>query len=256
MPSFKKGKLYTIDLSELKADPYQARKTMDEIALAELSASIAKMEVIEPIVFRVDGEGNKVIVAGERRVEAARRAGLTTIPAIFIAGKHAEISLAENLQREDLTPIEEAEGLLALMNEQQYSQEELSAIIGKSQPILSLTLSLNNLPQEVRDDCRGNRTVAKTALVAIAKKKHPQQMIAAYQALKAKLAAVKPSVKRKGPQDPRKVLDLLDKALAKLNATDTSTWSSDDVNTFHTSLTSLKTGIELHLNGSAPPPSA
>jgi ParB family chromosome partitioning protein len=93
------------------------------------------------------------------------KAGLTTIPAIFIVGNYSEIALVENLLRQDLTAVEEAEGLQSLMIEQKYTQEQLGGIIGKAQNTLSEILSLNKLPQEVRDDCRGDRTISKNALI-------------------------------------------------------------------------------------------
>ncbi len=157
MAAYRRGKVHELNLAELVADLTQPRKTMDETAMAELVASIKKVGVLEPILFRVDRQGNKVVVAGERRVEAARLAGLTVIPALYVSGNHAEISLIENLLRQDLTPVEEAEGLQALLIEQQYTQEQLGEMIGKSQNSLSEMLSLNRLPQEVRDETRGAR---------------------------------------------------------------------------------------------------
>jgi ParB family chromosome partitioning protein len=168
---YEKGRLYQIKLNDLLADPGQPRKSMDAQALEELTASIGKVGVIQPIIFRMDDQGKNVVVAGERRVAAARKAGLTVIPAICVEGNPSEIALVENLLRQDLTPVEEAEGLQALMNEQKYTQEQLGVIIGKAQNTLSEILSLNKLPQDVRDDCRADRTISKSSLIAIAKKK-------------------------------------------------------------------------------------
>jgi len=120
-----KGKLYEINLNELLVDPRQPRKSMDAQGQEELTASVGRIGVIQPIVFRIDDQGNKVVVAGERRVVAARNAGLTAIPAMFIAGNYSEIALVENLLRQDLTAIEEAEALQSLMVEQEYTQEQL-----------------------------------------------------------------------------------------------------------------------------------
>jgi ParB family chromosome partitioning protein len=244
--------MYELNLPELKAAPNQPRKTLDETAMAELIASILKMGVIEPILFRTDGQGDKIVVAGERRVEAARQAGLSVIPGIYISGNHGEIALVENLLRQDLTYVETAEALQALMLEQQYTQEQLGAIIGKSQNSLSEILSLNRLPQEVRDKLRGDRTVAKTTLVAIAKKKKPEQMTAAYHTYNDKVAAVKLSGQKRDPNDPQKVFDLLVKTVTKLSSIDTSNWSENDKNTFQTSLTDLITEIGNHRKTSTP----
>ncbi|GLI36463.1 ParB/RepB/Spo0J family partition protein [Desulforhabdus amnigena] len=110
-PTYQKGRLYTLDLSQLQPDPNQPRKSLDPAALEELAASIAQHGVLEPILFRLDENGGLIIVAGERRVQAARQANLTTIPGILVDGNHAEIALVENLLRQDLTAIEEAEAL-------------------------------------------------------------------------------------------------------------------------------------------------
>jgi ParB family chromosome partitioning protein len=93
---------------------------------------------------------------------------------------HAEIALVENLLRQDLTAVEEAEGLQALMVEQKYTQEQLGGIIGKAQNTLSEILSLNKLPQEIRDECRGDRTIAKNTLIEIAKSKQRRGMLTLY----------------------------------------------------------------------------
>jgi ParB family transcriptional regulator, chromosome partitioning protein len=113
-----------------------------------------------------------------RRRAAARKAGLAAVPAIFIAGANcAEIALVENLLRQDLTPVEEAEALQRLMDEHAYPQGQLAAVIGKSQPAISKSLSLNRLPREIRDECRQDRTVPKNVLVVIARKKQARGML-------------------------------------------------------------------------------
>jgi hypothetical protein len=83
--TYEKGKLYDINLNDLQADPDQPRKVIDAQALEDITASISKLGVLQPIIFRTAADGSKIVVAGERRVAAARNAGLTTIPAVFIA---------------------------------------------------------------------------------------------------------------------------------------------------------------------------
>ena len=149
---YEKGQLYHIPLTDLKADPNQPRKYMDPQALEDLAASIAQHGVLTPILFRV-GIGGQIsnlsphpsnqdqpepvlyVVAGERRCEAAKKAGLTEVPAILVEGKHGEIALVENLLRQDLTAVEEAEALDRLMKEESYTQEQLGVIIGKAQEL-------------------------------------------------------------------------------------------------------------------------
>jgi ParB family chromosome partitioning protein len=167
--NYAKGRIYKLDLAALKQDPAQARKFIDPNSLSELKASVGKYGVLQPILFRQDEEGALIIVAGERRVEASRSAGLTTIPGVYVSGNHREISLVENLLRENLTPVEEAEALDAIMKEQGYSQQQLSEMIGKSQPIISQTLSINRLPADLRDQVRTNPNIPKTFLMDVAK---------------------------------------------------------------------------------------
>jgi ParB family transcriptional regulator, chromosome partitioning protein len=99
-------------MSLLAPDPEQPRKFFDEQALAELQASIASHGVLQPVLVREGGEGMFIIVSGERRYQAAKNAGLETIPAILTDGEPAEISIIENLLRENLTAIEEAEAIV------------------------------------------------------------------------------------------------------------------------------------------------
>jgi len=106
--AYEKGNLYQIPITDLKPDPDQPRKVIDPEALAELVTSIEKFGIIQPLLFRDAGEGQLTIVAGERRWQAAQQVGLTTLPAIYIEGNYSELALVENLQRQDLTSVEEA----------------------------------------------------------------------------------------------------------------------------------------------------
>jgi len=184
-----------------------------------------------------------IIVAGERRWAAAQKAGLTVLPAICVEGNTAEIALVENLQRQDLTPVEEAEALGRLQEEQKYTQEQLGGIIGKAQNTLSETLSLNRLPLTIRNECRTDRTIGKKVLIAIAKKKQERGMMTAYNDYKAKLDKQKAARQKKDPNDPLTLFDLLDKAIAKLQSIDPTAWTEEDKATFQTSLANLKIEI-------------
>jgi ParB family chromosome partitioning protein len=116
--------------------------------------------------------GTPILVAGEPRLEASRQAGLTNVPAIFVNGNHAEISLVENLLRENLTPVEEAEALNKIMKDHGYTQEALAGGIGKARSTVTEILTLNRLPQEIRNECRGNKNVSRSTLIEIARKKN------------------------------------------------------------------------------------
>jgi ParB family transcriptional regulator, chromosome partitioning protein len=111
---------------------------------------------------------------------------LAEIPGIFADGNHAEIALVENLVSQDLTAVEEAEALHRIMNDYGYKQEDLAKIIGKAKSTLSEILSLNKLPQEIRDECRNNPMASKNILIEIAKKRQTRSTLSAYRGYKEK----------------------------------------------------------------------
>ena len=141
-----------IPINEINISKFQARKKFDEEKLKELSDSIEKNGLIQPIIVR-KGKNNFELVAGERRLKAFKLIGMKEIPAIvsdFDDRKAFESGLIENLQREDLTCIEEAEGYNRLMNEFNYTQEELASIVSKSRSHIANLLRLISLPKEIK----------------------------------------------------------------------------------------------------------
>lgn len=139
-----------ISLVDPKSD--QPRKNFDKEALEELADSISQNGLLQPILVREYGEGRYQIIAGERRFRASKIAGLTEIPAIVLDKddrKAAEIALIENIQREDLNPIEEAMAFKALADEYDLTQEELSIKVGKSRSAIANATRLLDLPEEV-----------------------------------------------------------------------------------------------------------
>lgn len=162
--------LYQVPLAALIPDPEQPRKFFDPGAIEELKVSIEKHQVLQPIIFRQSKDGCLVIVSGERRYRASQQAQRETIPAIYNASENAtEIALVENLLRENLNPIEEAEALKKLKDEQSYTNAQLSVTIGKAESTISEILSLNRLPESVKSACRASSAVSRRALVEIAK---------------------------------------------------------------------------------------
>ena len=178
--TYEKGQLHLLELSRLLPDPEQPRKFFDEQALAELQASIASHGVLQPILVREGNEGMCYIVSGERRYQASKNAGLETIPAIVTDGEPAEIAIVENLLREDLTAIEEAEAIERLRSIHDYGLRELSVALGKAESTLSGIISLNRLPAAVKDDCRNDPKAVLGILMEIAKQKTPEKMLALY----------------------------------------------------------------------------
>ena len=147
----KKEGVTEIDVSSIFANPNQPRKVFDETALKELADSIAKHGVIMPIIVNKRGD-RYMIIAGERRFRASKLAGLTKVPVIiktYNERQIKEISLIENLQREDLNPIEAATAMRSLMDDYGLTQEDLADRIGKSRPAIANTLRLLSLSPEV-----------------------------------------------------------------------------------------------------------
>lgn len=146
------GKISILKLSQIDPKSDQPRKHFDKDALEQLSNSIVENGVLQPILVRRYGEGRFQIIAGERRFRASKLAGITEIPAIILERddkKAAEIALIENVQREDLSPIEEALGYKTLQDEYDMTQEELSIKVGKSRSAIANTLRLLDLPPEI-----------------------------------------------------------------------------------------------------------
>jgi len=144
----------TIFISSIIRNKYQPRKKFEKESLDELTSSIKERGIIQPIIVRKSGEQDDKfeIIAGERRWQAAQKAGLHKVPAVVIEAdnlKSLEFAIVENVQRKDLNPIEEAEGYKRLIDDFNYDQEKVAKFIGKSRAHISNCLRLLNLPQKV-----------------------------------------------------------------------------------------------------------
>ena len=141
-----------IMLADIRPNPYQPRKVFDEAALQELASSIREHGIFQPVILKKSIQGYE-IVAGERRCRAAKLAGLEDVPAIivdFSDQQMMEIALLENIQREDLNAIEEAQAYATMMDKLQLTQAELAKRIGKSRTHITNTLRLLNLPEKIQ----------------------------------------------------------------------------------------------------------
>lgn len=148
-----KDEIVEIPISELMSNPYQPRKVFDDEALRELSESIKEHGVFQPIIVKKSVRGYNII-AGERRAKASRIAGLTTIPAIirdFTDEEMMQVALLENLQREDLSAIEEAKAYKSIIESLRLTQDELAKRLGKSRSHITNMLGLLRLPLSVQD---------------------------------------------------------------------------------------------------------
>ena len=170
------GRLAAID--QLDPNPNQPRQVMGD--LSELMASIAEKGIIEPIIVRQRG-GRYQIIAGERRYQAAVQVGLREIPIVIREvddNEIIEIALVENLQRKDLTAFEEAEALQSLADRCSYTHEDMARRLGKSRTSVTESLSLNGMPEEVKNLCRLADIHSKSLLLQIVRQGDPQKMVA------------------------------------------------------------------------------
>jgi ParB family chromosome partitioning protein len=169
------GRMLPLDL--LVPNPDQPRRSFGD--LSDLVSSIKEKGVLEPVLVRPSGEKYQII-AGERRYRASVEAGLSQIPCIEVDVDDRgvlEISLIENLQRRDLSPFEEADGLLRLSEKFLYTHEEIASKLGKARTSITETLTLNNIPLEVRDLCREAGIVARSTLLQVARQGSPGAMV-------------------------------------------------------------------------------
>lgn len=144
----------TLALDLLKPGKYQPRTRMDQASLAELAESIKSQGVIQPVLVRKLADGGYEIIAGERRTRAARLAGLAEVPVVLREVEDsaaAAMALIENIQREDLNPLEEAQGLQRLMNEFKLTQEDAAQRVGRSRSAVANLLRLTQLPKPIQD---------------------------------------------------------------------------------------------------------
>lgn len=188
------GPVQTLPVASLRPNRLQPRNQFDEAAIEELAESIRVQGVIQPLVVAQDPQGNGyVIVAGERRWRASRRAGLETVPVVVreVANDREllELALVENLQRSDLSPLEEAEAYLMLQEKFSLSQEEIASRVGKARTTVSNALRLLRLPEEVRDLLRGGHLSAGQARPLLGLATSEEQITLAERAVREGLSA-------------------------------------------------------------------
>ncbi len=179
-----------IPVDQLSPNPFQPRRTFTDEGLQQLAESIKRHGVLQPIVVRASGDGYQLI-AGERRWRAARIAGLSKIPAIVREiddSNMVQVALIENLQREDLNPIEEALAYRRLMDEFKMTQEQLSSTIGRSRPAIANAVRLLNLPAEIQRHIEENRLSEGHARCLLAVSNETDQLKAASEIIEGGLS--------------------------------------------------------------------
>jgi ParB family transcriptional regulator, chromosome partitioning protein len=151
-----------VPIAEIRPNPHQPRRFFDDDRIAELAESIRQQGILQPLLVRKVDQGYELIV-GERRLRAAQRAGLDRVPVVIrevTDAESMEMALVENIQREDLTPIEEALAYRQLMDELHLTQEDVAIRVGKSRPVITNLLRVLSLPDEIKDEVdRGHLTV-------------------------------------------------------------------------------------------------
>jgi ParB family chromosome partitioning protein len=188
------GRMVGID--QIDPNPNQPRQVMGD--LSELMASIAEKGIIEPIIVRQQGRRFQ-IVAGERRYQAAIQVGLREIPIVIREvddNEIIEIALVENIQRKDLTPFEEAEALHALSTRCNYTHEDMARRLGKSRTSITESLSLNGIPEEVKNLCRLADIHSKSLLLQVVRQGDPQKMVALVERLARDGGATREAIRK------------------------------------------------------------
>ncbi|MBQ1365835.1 MAG: ParB/RepB/Spo0J family partition protein [Clostridia bacterium] len=227
-----------IPIGELDPNPDQPRQTFDETTIAQLAASIQDQGFLQPLLVVPTPGGRYRIVAGERRYRAGRKAGVDTIPCIvrdLDVTQQMEIALIENLQREDLNPMEAARGIDALKTQCGYTQEKIAARLGMSRPAVANMLRLLTLPDEVTEMVRDGLLTAGHARVLAGLNSREDQIRLAHRAadegmnvrqleqLAASLKPDRPARKRKAPEMPAELGELQDKIRLKTGLKSTLT---------------------------------
>jgi ParB family chromosome partitioning protein len=211
--------LALVAVRDVRPNRDQPRKHFDEASLAELAASIRTHGVLQPILVRRVPPGFELL-AGERRFRAAQLAGIDRLPALVReVDDPLETALIENLQREDLTALEEAEALATLIERHGYSHREVGEILGKSRPYVSNTLAITRLPETVKAELqRDGRAVSRELLMGVARQEDPAAALALWRRLQVGMLSVRRfRDEQTGGREERPALDEAVSAARRLN---------------------------------------
>jgi len=236
-----KGKLYPLAIADLQPDPSQVRSYMDPNSLNELAASIGKLGVLVPIQFCQNDQAAMVIVSGHRRVKAAGKMGLTVINGTFTDGDTRLQGFVDNLQREGLTPVDEAEQMSLLMKEYVFNQYQLADALGKDKTTVSKTMTLNKLPEDIRNAARTNPNITKNVLLDVAQMKTEASMRRKFQSYMDQAAkAGQTSVQKPKVSTQRALITKTDNLTGALDGLPWQEWSEDDRNDLANALAGIR----------------
>ncbi|WP_136525734.1 ParB/RepB/Spo0J family partition protein [Geomonas ferrireducens] len=226
--TYKKGKLHDISLDLLRRDIDQPRKHFDLEEHEALKKSIADKGLLYPVLFRVDENDNLILVSGERRLKACRDLGKETILAMKVdSDRYDEVALIDNIQRVDLSPLDESEALYNLQAKYGHTQEQLGNLIGKAQNTIADILGLMKLSDEIREDARHRKELSRGALLKVARIKRPTSQRKAYDALVASLDIPRKEIKRPRLSDTKKTIASTDNTLKCIKRIDLETLGGD-----------------------------
>lgn len=192
--SFTQGRrtlVTALSLDRIRPNPEQPRRHFDEESLKELAESIRERGLLQPVIVKREADGGYLLLAGERRYRASRMAGLAAIPALVRDDHPIEIAMIENLQREDLTPLEEALGIAGLIEARGCTHAEVAELLHKSRPHVSNTLALTRLPKAIQDEYNADPTISRDILISVARQKDEQAMLALWRRAKLERLSVK-----------------------------------------------------------------
>ncbi len=198
-------RIIEVDLVMLRPNPDQPRSDFNPASIQELADSVQQHGLIQPIAVASDpdNQGGFIVVAGERRYRAFQELSRETIPAIITTGAPDEIALIENIQRENLHPLDEARAINNLMQKHNYTHDEVSKVVGKARNTVTATLRLNTLPQLIRDECPTS-DIPKSTLIEIARIGSEDEQLALWERVKHGGMTVREArAKKKGAPAPR-----------------------------------------------------
>lgn len=236
-----------VPIAIIKPNPLQPRQHFDEQSIEELADSIRARGLLQPIIVRRERDGGYTLIAGERRLRAAERAGVGLVPAILSDDDLLEVALEENVQREDLSPLEEAEALAALAAERGLSHADLARVIHKSRPYVSNTLALTRLPREVKQEYFADGAViSREILISIARQENPDAMRALWRRVRLESISVRSFREHQAKRVPAPAADTL-RAARKLGralrALDASALAAAEARVVRRALTRAARGI-------------
>ena len=222
--------VYNIDIERLEPDPDQPRKYIDQKALDELRHSIEQQGVLQPIIFHKEND-KLYVIAGGRRLEAARKARQRKIQAIYKKGSPMEIALIENIIRENLTAVEEAEAIDKYKYETDCSHQEIAVNLGKTRSMITQMISIARLPEEIRDECRNNKDYSRRELMKIAALETEKEQFEAFDKYKKRIEKRKNQGKNKEKikrnSKVQTTCSAIDKLIIRLNTMHNNIESND-----------------------------